>query len=69
MARIKKLTYMGGGFIPGVPARNLSVDEVKKYGRGRLIKSGLYIEPITYKDDVEVLSEELERINEVFEKD
>jgi hypothetical protein len=38
------LKYLGGGFIRGVPARNLTDDEVKKYGKARLLKSGLYKE-------------------------
>ena len=38
------MKYIGGGFIQGIPARDLSADEVKKYGRERLLKSGLYIE-------------------------
>jgi hypothetical protein len=38
------LKYLGGGFIRGVPARNLTDEEVKKYGKARLLKSGLYKE-------------------------
>jgi hypothetical protein len=38
------LRYLGGGFIRGVPARNLTDDEAKKYGKARLLKSGLYKE-------------------------
>lgn len=38
------LKYLGGGFIRGVPARNLTDDEVKKFGKARLLKSGLYKE-------------------------
>ena len=37
------LIYVGGGFLPGVPARDLSADEVEQYGGQKaLIKSGLY---------------------------
>lgn len=37
------LKYTGGGFLPGVPARDLSEDEVKEHGGERaLLKSGLY---------------------------
>lgn len=36
------LKYQGGGFIIGIPARDLNDDEAKKYGEARLIKSGLY---------------------------
>jgi hypothetical protein len=69
MAKTKKLIYRGGGFIVGIPARDLEGDEVKKYGKDRLLKSGLYYEPLTYEDDVEVLTEELEQIDETFEED
>ncbi len=34
------------GWIDGVPARDLSDDEVKKYGMKRLLDSGLYIKVI-----------------------
>jgi hypothetical protein len=37
-----KLIYKGGGFIPGVPARDLTEDEVKAHGEKGLIASGLY---------------------------
>jgi hypothetical protein len=39
------LIYAGGGVLVGVPARNLTDEEVKEYGRERLIESGLYKEP------------------------
>lgn len=39
------LIYTGGGFIQGVPARDLSDEEVKQHGRARLLASGLYKEP------------------------
>jgi len=38
------LKYIGNGFIDGVPARDLTAEEVKKYGKDRLLKSGLYVE-------------------------
>jgi len=38
------LKYKGGGFLPNVPARDLTDEEVKQYGKDRLIKSGLYVE-------------------------
>lgn len=38
------LIYKGGGYLVGVPARNLTEEEVKKYGKDRLLNSGLYIE-------------------------
>lgn len=43
-----KLKYTGGGyggFLPGVPARDLEDGEVKEYGEKELLASGLY-EPI-----------------------
>ena len=39
------LVYRGGGFIPGVPARDLSPDEVKQHGESSLLASGLYMRP------------------------
>ena len=74
MARVK---YKGGGFLLKIPARDLSEDEVKRYGLKRLLASGLYeeIKPpkrkkkITYEDDIEVLSEELEKLDEVFSEE
>lgn len=39
------LVYVGDGFLPGVPARNLTDDEVTAYGGAEaLIASGLYEE-------------------------
>ena len=40
-----KLKYVGkGSFLVGVPARDLNASEVKKYGDGKLLNSGLYEE-------------------------
>ncbi len=39
------LIYKGLSFIPGVPARDLSVEEVKIFGEKRLLASGLYSKP------------------------
>jgi len=36
--------YVGGGFIPGIPARDLTDDEVKRWGKQLLLNSGLYVE-------------------------
>lgn len=37
------LKYVGkGAFLVGVPARDLSAEEAKKYGVKRLLASGLY---------------------------
>lgn len=37
------LRYIGHGFLPGVPARDLTDAEVEQFGRESLIASGLYI--------------------------
>jgi len=40
-----KMKYIGkGAWLVGVPARDLSADEVKHYGQDKLIASGLYME-------------------------
>jgi hypothetical protein len=40
-----KLIYKGGGFIPGVPARDLTEDEVKTHGGVKALTAhGLYEE-------------------------
>jgi hypothetical protein len=40
-----KLIYKGGGFIPGVPARDLTEDEVKAHGGVKALTAhGLYQE-------------------------
>jgi hypothetical protein len=39
-----KLIYKGGGFLPKIPARNLTSEEAKKYGLEKLLASGLYEE-------------------------
>ena len=38
------LKFVGSGFFDGVPMRDLSDDEVKKFDKELLLKSGLYIE-------------------------
>jgi len=38
------LRYIGKGYLVGVPAKNLTSEEVEKYGKRRLLESGLYIE-------------------------
>lgn len=38
-----KLKYVGDGFIPGIPARDLTDEEVKQYGgEKKLLATGLY---------------------------
>lgn len=40
------LKYIGNGsFVVGVPARDLTTQEAKKFGVDRLLGTGLYIEP------------------------
>ena len=39
-----RLKYIGNGlFLPGIPARDLSAQEVGKFGEQKLIDSKLYI--------------------------
>lgn len=38
------LKYIGNGWLKGVPARDLTDEEVKEYGKKRLLDSGLYEE-------------------------
>lgn len=44
------LKYTGKGYIIGVPARTLTDEEANKYGKARLIASGLYIEDTPRKE-------------------
>lgn len=42
------LIYVGaGGFLPGIPARNLTEAEASKFGEAMLLNSGLYVRPTT----------------------
>jgi hypothetical protein len=42
------LIYIGGGdWLPGVPARDLTIEEIEGLDVDHLIKSGLYKEPET----------------------
>jgi hypothetical protein len=44
------LIYIGKGWLPGVPARDLTADEVKIYGgKETLLASGNYKEPTVIK--------------------
>ena len=38
------LRYIGKGFIVGIPARNLTDEEVSQFNKRRLLESGLYVE-------------------------
>lgn len=40
-----KLKYVGGGFLAGVPARDLTDEEAEQFGGAKaLVASGLYVE-------------------------
>jgi len=41
------LKYVGKSFIIGIPARDLTDDEVELYGKSTLIGTGLYEEVLT----------------------
>jgi hypothetical protein len=44
------LRYLGGGWLMGVPARDLTAEEADKHGgAGYLIESGLY-EPVAVEE-------------------
>jgi len=34
--------YLGRGYVPGIPARDLTADEVVEYGEEGLRRSGIY---------------------------
>jgi len=38
------LKYIGNGSLTGIPARDLTDEEVARFGRKRLLDSGLYVE-------------------------
>jgi hypothetical protein len=43
---MSKLVYIGNGrWIVGIPARNLSADEVAQHGEDFLLETGLYKKP------------------------
>lgn len=43
------LIYNGGGYLIGIPARDLSDEEARQFGRKYLLESGLYSEPVKAK--------------------
>ena len=52
------LKYIGNGFIPGIPARDLGEDEVKKYGGVKfLLSTGLFAKP-KKKKEIKIVVEE-----------
>ena len=46
------MKYIGKGFIPGIPARNLTLAEVKRFGKEYLLSTGLYVEKLSVKEKV-----------------
>lgn len=55
---MKMLIYIGNGFLPGIPARDLSNDEVKKFGGVKfLLSTGLYAKP-KKKKEIKIVVEE-----------
>ena len=48
------MKYTGGGFIVGIPSRDLSPEEVAEFGENALLSSGLY------KNDKVVIKKEKE---------
>lgn len=46
-----ELIYVGAAWLPGVPARDLTAEEVEQHGHKRLLTSGLYVEPERGPDD------------------
>lgn len=44
------LIYVGGGSFVGVPARDLTEEEVERFGRAWLLAIGLYREPDEAKE-------------------
>lgn len=63
------LIYKGGGYLVGVPARNLTDEEVKEYGKDRLLKSGLYVEDAPKASRKYKRSEAAEAVTEGLEND
>jgi len=53
------MKYIGKGFIVGVPARDLTEEEVKIHGKGKLLSSGLY------KEDKKIIVKSDEKSEEV----
>lgn len=63
------LKYRGGGFIRGVPARDLKDDEVAKFGIHYLLRSGLYevVKPAVTEppdSDQEAPAEQVEEVEQ-----
>ena len=53
------LKYIGDGWLDGIPARDLTDEEVIQYGKKRLIDSGLYIEIKPKKEIIKDIKSEV----------
>ena len=42
MAKQRIAIYLGGGFVPGIPARDLTEEEVEQFGVANLKRSMIY---------------------------
>ncbi len=45
------LKYNGNGFLPGIPARDLTDEEVEFFGEKELLATGLYSKPEQPKEE------------------
>jgi len=59
----------GSGSLPGIPARDLTDDEVKKFGRTFLLKTGLYYEDKPSINRGTILDKKMADITETDEVD
>lgn len=58
------LRYLHNGYLAGVPARDLTDEEAKQYGKKRLLESGLYQEIRERKPRKETTKEPVEQAEE-----
>jgi hypothetical protein len=59
MERWIMFEYIGNGkFVRGIPARDLTDEEVKRHGKKRLLKTGLYKQKRTRKKPILKKAEE-----------
>lgn len=59
------LKYTGKSFIVGIPARDLTDDEVKKFGEKKLLSTGLYEKVRVKKNLKETVKQAVEDTAEV----
>ena len=62
------LKYQRKGFLPGVPARDLLDEEIRQWGKKRLIDSGLYVEVREKKTRTKQIDKEPETEHEQAEE-